>query len=136
MSQRQLYGSPSVLPDATIVAKILITSSKLFNACYSGANVDELGDTIDTLRFYTEELMRRHQICPAPKSRHHEYNSPFPVVSLLRPLDYAALILQKALRIHAVFHATHSIHTDSVADLSSYLNLIPISTSPTNASPV
>jgi len=51
-------------------------------------------------------------------------NSPFPVASLLRPLDYAALILQKAIRLHAVFHTTYTIHADSTSDLSSYLNLL------------
>jgi hypothetical protein len=124
MSQRQLYGSPSVLPDATIVAKILITAAKLFNACDSGAADEIVADTIDTLRFYTEELMRRHQIATAPEIRHSEYNSPFPVASLLKPIDYAALILQKAIRIHTIFHTTKKIHTDSTADLSTYITLL------------
>jgi len=46
--------------------------------------------------------------------------SPFSVASLLRPLDYAALILQKALRTHTIFHTPYTIHTDSIADLHSY----------------
>ena len=124
MSQRHLYGPPSVLPDATIVAKILITAAKLFNACYSGASVEDMEDTIDTLGFYTEELMRRYQIAPAPAERHSEYNLPFPVASLLRPLDYTALILQKAIRIHSIFHSTNTIHADSTADIYTYLTIL------------
>jgi hypothetical protein len=130
MSQRHLYGSPSVLPDAAIVAKILITSAKLFNACYNDAPKDAISDALETLQFYTAELMRRHSIAAPPACRHAEYNSPFPVVSLLRLLDYAALILQKAIRIHTIFHTTHTIHTDSTADLLAYTTLLHTHTSP------
>jgi hypothetical protein len=119
-----LYGSPSVLPDATIVAKILITAAKLFNSCYSGADDESVSDAVNTLKFYADELMRRHSIPPSPSRRHAEYNSPFPVATLLRPLDYAALILQKAIRIHSIFHSTYTIHPDSTSDLTSYLTLL------------
>jgi hypothetical protein len=124
MTDRKKYGSPSILPDATIVAKILITASKLFNAYRAKAPESEIADALDTLAFYTEELMRRHSIKPAPAERHAEYNYDFEVAKVLLPLDYAALILQKALRIHSIFHACDEIHHDSVADLLSYLRLL------------
>ena len=124
MTEKKEYGSASILPDATIIAKILITASKLFNAYRSKAPSHEIADALNTLNFYTDELMRRHSIKPAPEDRHIEYNSHFVVAKVLRPLDYAALILQKALRLHAVFHATYTIHHDSAADLHAYLHLI------------
>jgi len=117
------YGSPAILPDATIVAKILITAAKLFNSTSAHSPSHELVDALATLRFYTSELVRRHSIEQAPLSRHNEYNSHFPVSTLLLPLDYAALILQKAIRIHHIFHTTNSIHRDSAADLLTYIHL-------------
>jgi hypothetical protein len=124
MSQRHLYGDPSVLPDATIVAKILITAAKLFNTCHNVTPKDVIADALETLQFYASELIRRHSISEAPASRHSDYNSPFPVASILKPLDYAALILQKAIRLHSIFHQSNTIHHDSTADLLAYLKLI------------
>jgi hypothetical protein len=124
MSQRHLYGDPSILPDATIVAKILITAAKLFNACCNEAPKDVIADALETLQFYASELMRRHAIPAAPASRHSDYNSPFPVANLLKPLDYAALILQKAIRTHSILHNSNSIHADSIADLLTYTKLM------------
>jgi hypothetical protein len=125
MTMREKYGQPDILPDATIIAKILITAAKLFNTyCMKGLPV-EIADALDTLQFYADELMRRHSIKTAPEDRHYGYNYEFVVARILKPIDYAALILQKALRLHSIFHATGKIHDDSAADLHAYLRLIP-----------
>jgi len=119
---RQYYPDPNILPDSIFVAKTLILSARLYNAFYSGKLAD-IPDTYHSLLFYAEQLGCRINAGP-PKERNDEYNRPFAVSAVLTAKDISALILHKALRLHAIWHATTTIHNDSVADILGYLKML------------
>lgn len=126
MTFRSYYPSPDILSDVMIVAKILTTASKLYNL-FNNTTPDnpEIKDTLLTMHFYVDILTLRYNITPPPNTRHDEYNKHFPIINILTPLDIAALTLHKALRLHSIYHATHIIHDDTLADIKGYLNLFP-----------
>jgi hypothetical protein len=125
MTQRCHYPSPDILTDHIIVVKILITAAKLYNTLHiHPPDHPDIKDTLDTLHFYIDILTQRYNITPPPQSRHDEYNKHFPVASLLKPIDIAALILQKAIRLHSIYHAMYIIHDDTTADIKGYLRMI------------
>jgi hypothetical protein len=122
---RQHYPSTDILSDHIAVVKILITASKLYNLSHTHLhNNPNINDTLVTLHFYVDILMQRYNITPPPPSRHNEYNQHFAVINLLKPIDIAALILQKAIRLHSIYHETHIIHDDTTADIKGYLGLL------------
>jgi len=124
MTQRCHYPSPDILTDHIIVVKILITAAKLYNTLHiHPPDHPDIKDTLDTLHFYVDILTQRYNITPPPQSRHDEYNKHFPVASILKPIDIAALILQKAIRLHSIYHAMYIIHDDTTADIKGYLGL-------------
>jgi hypothetical protein len=124
MSHRRHYPSPDILSDHIIVVKILITAAKLYNTLHiHPPDHPDIKDTLDTLHFYVDILTQRYNITPPPPSRHDEYNKHFPVASILKPIDIAALIVQKAVRLHSIYHATLTIHDDTTADIKGYLGL-------------
>jgi len=122
---RQHYPSPDILTDHIAVVKILITAAKLYNLLHTHPHDHpDIKDTIETLHFYTDILTQRYKTPPPPQSRNSEYNQHFPVINLLKPVDIAALILQKATRLHSIYHTTHTIHDDTIADIKAYLGLL------------
>jgi hypothetical protein len=69
-------------------------------------------------------LTQRYKTPPPPQTRHAEYNQHFPIINILKPVDIAALILQKAIRLHSIYHEAHIIHDDTIADIKGYLGLL------------
>jgi hypothetical protein len=135
MSPRCHYPSPDILSDHIAVVKILITAAKLYNLLHTHLpSHPEIKDTLDTLHFYVDILTQRYNITPPPPSRNDEYNKHFPVASLLKPIDIAALILQKAIRLHSIYHAMYIIHDDTTADIKGYLKMITTTGVPDAAS--
>ena len=135
MLHRRHYPSPDILSDHIIVVKILITAAKLYNTLHiNPPDHPEIKDTLDTLHFYADILTQRYNITPPPPSRHDEYNKHFPVASLLKPIDIAALILQKAIRLHSIYHAMYIIHDDTTADIKGYIGLFQTTGVPDAAS--
>jgi hypothetical protein len=125
MNARHHYPSADILSDHIAVVKILITAAKLYNLLHSHTpEHPDIKDTLDTLHFYTDILVHRYNITPPPQSRHSEYNQHFPVINLLKPVDIAALTLQKAIRLHSIYHEMYIIHSDSAADIKGYLRLL------------
>jgi hypothetical protein len=122
---RHHYPPPDILSDHIIVAKLLITAAKLYNlSCEHPPEHPTIKDTLETMHFYTDIIMHRYKIPPPPKSRHDEYNKHFQIAPLLKPSDIAALTLQKAIRLHTIYHATKKIHNDTIADIKGYLNML------------
>jgi len=135
MSPRSHYPSPDILTDHIVVVKILITAAKLYNTLHiHPPDHPNIKDTLDTLHFYVDILTQRYNITPPPPSRHDEYNKHFPVASLLKPIDIAALIVQKAIRLHSIYHATYIIHDDTTADIKGYLKMLTTTGVPDAAS--
>jgi hypothetical protein len=131
MSHRRYYPAPDILTDHIVVVKILITAAKLYNLLHTlPPDHPDIKDTMETLQFYVYILMQRYKTLPPPPSRHDEYNSHFQVINLLKPTDIAALILQKATRLHSIYHQTHTIHDDTLADINGYLNLLTTTGAP------
>jgi hypothetical protein len=125
MSHRRYYPAPDILTDHIVVVKILITAAKLYNLLHThNPDHPNIKDTIETLHFYVDILTQRYKITPPPPSRHKEYNQHFPVINLLKPTDIAALIIQKAIRLHSIYHAMYIIHDDTTADIKGYLSLL------------
>ncbi len=125
MTARQHYPSPDILSDHIAVVKILITAAKLYNLLHSHPpDHPEINDTLDTLHFYVDIIAQRYNLTPPPQTRHSEYNKHFPVANLLKPIDIAALILQKAIRLHSIYHAMYIIHDDSCKDIKGYLPML------------
>jgi hypothetical protein len=122
---RQYYPATDILTDHIAVVKILITAAKLYNLLHTHLPTHpDIKDTLDTLQFYVDILTQRYKTPPPPISRHEEYNSHFQVINLLKPTDIAALILQKATRLHNIYHETRTIHNDSLTDILGYLRLL------------
>ncbi len=125
MTARQHYPSPDILTDHIAVVKTLITAAKLYNLLHTHPpDHPEINDTLETLHFYVDIIVQRYNIPPPPKTRHDEYNKHFPVANLLKPIDIAALILQKAIRLHSIYHAMYIIHDDSCKDIKGYLLML------------
>jgi hypothetical protein len=121
---RQYYPSPDILTDHIVIVKILITAAKLYNLSHIyPPKHPNIKDTLATLNFYIDIITHRYNIPPTPHSRHDEYNRYFQVAQLLKPSDIAALTLQKAIRLHSIYHEAHIIHDDTAADIKEYLNL-------------